>query len=507
MGTIISSHVSHVFTETISHPHCVMSEPVLSVTPIQDSTRRRTADGLMAEIKGIEPLEFANLDRASTLVIDVRPITSYAGGHIDGAISICIPSTLLKRQTFGYSRIIELVAPQESAKLRRIPEYEAVVFYDSSSIKLRSDTPLARTLQKFMNVVDEKHLFFLSGGISALSSIAPGRVVTSVEHHPKSPFNLLPVTTEVRGILGSTPLSSRSPFFSSDESTTINAPEHVDIDRLPPWLKYALSESREGHDFVAEEFSQLQASEMSRIQNSLFTGDPGKNRYSNVHPYSHNRVLAGDKYVNASYIQSHLVPRHRYIATQAPVPASFSDFWRLILEHRVPLILMLTTLFTESGAVKGHKYWNSGTYGDIYLETLETYREDDFVTRKIRVSNKEGNVHELLHIHYEQWPDLGTPNNIQELLRLVELKQRLVRDDSQVVVHCSAGCGRTGTFCTIDTVVAFLREQAPDQQRQDHVDHVFETVREFRNQRVFMVQNQRQLQLCYDAIIAWLGNR
>lgn len=461
----------------------------------------------MAPIRGIEAEEFAKLDKSSTLVVDVRPVTSYAGGHIEAAVSICIPSTLLKRQTFGFGRIIELVAPQESAKLRNIVRYDAVVFYDASSIKLRGDSALLRTLQKFVGIVRENCLYYLVGGISALAEVAPERIVTSAEHHPKSPFNLLPVTTEVRGVLGATPLSARSPFFSADDSSSIKVPEHIDIEVLPPWLKKTVIESRDGREIVAEEFSQLQAGEISRIQNALFTGDPGKNRYSNVYPYSHNRVLAGDKYVNASYIQSQLVPSHRYIATQAPVPASFGDFWRLILEHRVPLILMLTTLFTESGVVKGHKYWDPGNYGGILLENIDTFHQDGFVTRRIRISNEEGETHELLHIHYEQWPDLGTPENTQELLRLVELKQQLVRDDSQVVVHCSAGCGRTGTFCTIDTVIAFLQEQAPEQMRQDHVDRVFETVREFRDQRVSMVQNQRQLQLCYDAVIEWLGKR
>jgi len=145
-------------------------------------------------------------------------------------------------------------------------------------------------------------------------------------------------------------------------------------------------------------------------------------------------------------------------------------------------------------------------------------------------------MHEITQVHYSDWPDFGAPASPTELLGLVETVNKYVRgsttpsnavgpDDAlprgqrPILVHCSAGCGRTGTFCTIDSVIDMLKRQKlahdddDDQMDVDtgdwvnrtDVDLVAKTVDEFRHQRLSMVQNLRQFVLCYESILQWVA--
>jgi len=145
-------------------------------------------------------------------------------------------------------------------------------------------------------------------------------------------------------------------------------------------------------------------------------------------------------------------------------------------------------------------------------------------------------MHEITQIHYADWPDFGAPASPTELLGLVEQVNKYVRRSSSssnvagpeeaalkgqrpIIVHCSAGCGRTGTFCTIDSVIDMLKRQklshADGNDRmdvdtgnwvdRDDVDLVAKTVDEFRHQRLSMVQNLRQFVLCYESILQWVA--
>jgi protein tyrosine phosphatase len=147
-------------------------------------------------------------------------------------------------------------------------------------------------------------------------------------------------------------------------------------------------------------------------------------------------------------------------------------------------------------------------------------------------------MREITQLHYSQWPDFGAPADPQLLLGLIEqtnkyaqrisgspttssLRQAAAEGNHKWVVHCSAGCGRTGTFCTIDSVIEMLKRQrvfrraqahgdamdvdsGDDWIQRDDVDLIEKTVEDFRLQRLSMVQNLRQFVLCYEAVLQWV---
>lgn len=149
-------------------------------------------------------------------------------------------------------------------------------------------------------------------------------------------------------------------------------------------------------------------------------------------------------------------------------------------------------------------------------------------------------LREITQIHYSSWPDFGAPAHPAHVLALVEHCNSIARNytginsmdtnqpvpegERPILVHCSAGCGRTGTFCTVDSVVDILKRQRMEAQdelknrqnqgmslddglrpERDAADLVAKTVEDFRLQRISMVQTLRQYVLCYEAVLEWLA--
>ncbi|KAJ2099114.1 hypothetical protein GGI09_002953 [Coemansia sp. S100] len=177
-------------------------------------------------------------------------------------------------------------------------------------------------------------------------------------------------------------------------------------------------------------------------------------------------------YINASYLSYFGGPL--YIATQGPMPATMRDFWHMVWEHKSRVVVMLTRS-TEYGRAKCHQYWpttpgSSETYGDIEVVfEAEAPHPDDHsvVARRLKLTNGGASV-AVTHLQYLGWPDHGVPENPLGVLRLRQLAHRAqteteLAEGRQVpmVVHCSAGCGRTGAFCAIDTLLSLAETQSP----------------------------------------------
>ena len=145
-------------------------------------------------------------------------------------------------------------------------------------------------------------------------------------------------------------------------------------------------------------------------------------------------------------------------------------------------------------------------------------------------------MREITQLQYTQWPDFGAPASPLAILKLIEIVNKFQRSASSpssataphepandrsrpIIVHCSAGCGRTGTFCTIDSVIDMLKRQRlerdysddemdvdskDDWVDRDDIDLVAKAVEDFRGQRLSMVQNLRQFVLCYESVLQWL---
>ncbi|QDS75470.1 hypothetical protein FKW77_004334 [Venturia effusa] len=334
-----------------------------------------------------------------------------------------------------------------------------------------------------------------------------------------------------------------------------------------------------------------------------------KNRYNNIWPFEHSRVKlqdvpsSGCDYFNANHIKADWSNK-RYIATQGPIPATFNDFWNVVWQQDARVIVMLTAE-SEGGQLKAHNYWSNKRFGPLNLNFLSEkraslepsrihrHRERPSMGQRRSTTNTSGRsapsdasptseqpyvivrrftlshsnepfarMREITQLQYSHWPDFGTPAHPTHLLGLVEQCDAVVRASNgssngspvpegsrPVVVHCSAGCGRTGTFCTVDSVIDMMKRKRKEanasgnlgspkrNSRQptpmdidrsgfgftsssaspvggtsgdsswafnDDVDLIAKTVEDFRLQRLSMVQSLRQFVLCYESLLEWL---
>ena len=203
-----------------------------------------------------------------------------------------------------------------------------------------------------------------------------------------------------------------------------------------------------------------------------------KNRYYNILPFDENTVqLSTKEYINASHIQTSICPHRKYIATQAPIPETFCDFYQMIWDYDIRTVLMLTE--TKKG--KSDCYWPQFEERvDMNGITVQLVSEDCFhglIIRKLRLDHRT-TTRSITHIQFVEWPDHSIPK-VEPFLRLLEI----TKDETHFVVHCSAGVGRTGVFCAMDSL-------------RHCQGKLFDIVREFRQQRMMMVETLEQYQFC-----------
>ncbi|XP_018597845.1 receptor-type tyrosine-protein phosphatase T isoform X2 [Scleropages formosus] len=260
----------------------------------------------------------------------------------------------------------------------------------------------------------------------------------------------------------------------------------------------------QGYGFK-EEYEALAEGQTAPWDTAKKDENRNKNRYGNIIAYStddHTRVrlqlLDGDPhsdYINANYIDGYHRPRH-YIATQGPMQETVRDFWRMIWQENSASIVMVTNL-VEVGRVKCVRYWPDETevYGDIKVTLIETEPLAEYVIRTFTVQKKSHHeIRELRQFHFTSWPDHGVPCYATGLLGFVrQVKFLNPPDAGPIVVHCSAGAGRTGCFIAVDIML--------DMAENEGVVDIFNCIRELRSQRVNMVQTEEQYVFVHDAIL------
>ncbi|KAH0820674.1 hypothetical protein GEV33_002117 [Tenebrio molitor] len=230
-----------------------------------------------------------------------------------------------------------------------------------------------------------------------------------------------------------------------------------------------------------------------------------KNRYTNLMAYDHTRVVLqwinGNKnsdYINANYIDGYNV-RKAYIATQGPKISTVHDFWRMIWQENVLHVAMLANIY-EGKKKKVEKYWpdqnENLSFGDItvYHMSGQVFADYEQRTFKVCFNNQ---TRKLQQYHFSSWPDHGVPLYSQSLVPFLQKIQQIPLDSkSPVVVHCSAGVGRTGTILLCDIC---LRMAA----KEDAVD-MLRTLQQLRDQRANMVDNIQQYKLAHLVILECL---
>ncbi|KAM9239567.1 receptor-type tyrosine-protein phosphatase C isoform 2-T2 [Leptosomus discolor] len=244
------------------------------------------------------------------------------------------------------------------------------------------------------------------------------------------------------------------------------------------------------------------------IKEAKKSHNQNKNRYIDILPYDHNRVelseIPGDPgsdYINASYIDGFKEPR-KYIAAQGPKDETMDDFWRMIWEQKATIIVMVTRC-EEGKRNKCAQYWpsmenGSATYGDIIVKINESKTCPDYVIQKLHITNGRERTagRDITHIQFTSWPDHGVPEDPHLLLKLRRRVNALSNFFSgPIVVHCSAGVGRTGTYIGIDAMLEGL-------DAEGRVD-VYGYVVKLRRQRCLMVQVESQYILIHQALVEY----
>ncbi|XP_049836148.1 phosphatidylinositol phosphatase PTPRQ-like isoform X3 [Schistocerca gregaria] len=233
-----------------------------------------------------------------------------------------------------------------------------------------------------------------------------------------------------------------------------------------------------------------------------------KNRYINILPFDANRVkldiVDGDPssdYINASFIQGYS-KNIEYIATQGPKEETVKDFWLMVYQYDVTIIVMVTQL-EEQGKVKCHQYYpnlrETAKYGDISVKCSTELQFSIYTSRTIMLEKGQERK-KIVHLHFREWPDFGCPTTTDVMLQFCQIvrHQILLSSAGLTVVHCSAGVGRTGTLVALDILLQHIRENKT-------ID-IFGVVYNLRKQRTNMVQSEAQYAYIYRCMRDALAN-
>ncbi|XP_019951185.1 receptor-type tyrosine-protein phosphatase delta isoform X25 [Paralichthys olivaceus] len=252
----------------------------------------------------------------------------------------------------------------------------------------------------------------------------------------------------------------------------------------------------------SQEYESIDPGQQFTWEHSNLEVNKPKNRYANVIAYDHSRVLLsaidgipGSDYINANYIDGYR-KQNAYIATQGSLPETFGDFWRMIWEQRSAIIVMMTKL-EERSRVKCDQYWPTRateTYGLIQVTLLDTVELATYCVRTFALfKNGSSEKREVRQFQFTAWPDHGVPEHPTPFLAFLRrVKACNPPDAGPMVVHCSAGVGRTGCFIVIDAMM----ERIKHEKTVDIYGHV--TL--MRAQRNYMVQTEDQYVFIHDAL-------
>ncbi|XP_007653809.1 receptor-type tyrosine-protein phosphatase delta isoform X38 [Ornithorhynchus anatinus] len=312
---------------------------------------------------------------------------------------------------------------------------------------------------------------------SRKSSIPNSKEIPS--HHPTDPVELRRLNFQTPGMASHPPIP------------ILELADHIERLKANDNLKFS------------QEYESIDPGQQFTWEHSNLEVNKPKNRYANVIAYDHSRVLLsaiegipGSDYVNANYIDGYR-KQNAYIATQGSLPETFGDFWRMMWEQRGATVVMMTKL-EERSRVKCDQYWPSRgteTYGLIQVTLLDTVELATYCVRTFALyKNGSSEKREVRQFQFTAWPDHGVPEHPTPFLAFLRrVKTCNPPDAGPMVVHCSAGVGRTGCFIVIDAML----ERIKHEKTVDIYGHV--TL--MRAQRNYMVQTEDQYIFIHDALL------
>uniref|UniRef100_A0A673M9K9 protein-tyrosine-phosphatase n=1 Tax=Sinocyclocheilus rhinocerous TaxID=307959 RepID=A0A673M9K9_9TELE len=324
-----------------------------------------------------------------------------------------------------------------------------------------------------------------------------------VEHYKKNPM------VEKSGIV----VHLKQPF----NATRINA---ANIENRVRELNKVADNSEKPKQGFWEEFEVLQQQECKLLYPRKEGQKPenkNKNRYKNILPFDTTRVqieeadpdVPGSDYINANYIGSmneegrHMGEGKVFIATQGCLQNTVVDFWKMVYQENTHVIVM-TTKEMERGRNKCVRYWpdlnSTKEFGKVCVKNIEEHTAQDYIRRELEVTRLDRREPPrcIWHYQYLSWPDHGVPNEpggVLSFLEQVNRTQSAIPESGPIVVHCSAGIGRTGTIIVIDILIDIINRQGLDCD----ID-IPKTIQRVRQQRSGMVQTEAQYKFIYMAV-------
>uniref|UniRef100_A0A8C5T0A6 Protein-tyrosine-phosphatase n=1 Tax=Laticauda laticaudata TaxID=8630 RepID=A0A8C5T0A6_LATLA len=298
-------------------------------------------------------------------------------------------------------------------------------------------------------------------------------------HHPKDPVEMRRINFQTPGMLNHPPIPISE---LADHTEHLKANDNLKL---------------------SQEYESIDPGQQFTWEHSNLEVNKPKNRYANVIAYDHSRVILlpiegilGSDYINANYIDGYR-KQNAYIATQGPLPETFGDFWRMVWEQRSATVVMMTKL-EEKSRIKCDQYWpgrGTETYGMIQVTLLDTIELATFCVRTFSLhKNGSSEKREVRQFQFTAWPDHGVPEYPTPFLAFLRrVKTCNPPDAGPIVVHCSAGVGRTGCFIVIDAML----ERIKHEKTVDIYGHV--TL--MRSQRNYMVQTEDQYSFIHDSLL------
>ena len=230
-------------------------------------------------------------------------------------------------------------------------------------------------------------------------------------------------------------------------------------------------------------------------------GYNNKNRYGDIGPFKDNVVpLKNNNYINASFIN--IPNEHSFIATQGPLDTTISDFWEMIIDYNVMVIVMLCNTI-EGNNNKCSEYWNKQLIEKDNLFVLKNItlidsKFQNLIIREIEIQ-KNGNweIKKVFHFQFIGWPDHDVPNEEYVFDTFLYLFEQINEKKSNTtVVHCSAGVGRTGTFLTLINLYNDIVNQIKNNCTEISFS-IFGLVRQLKEMRYLLVENDKQYIFIY----------
>ncbi|XP_034487528.1 tyrosine-protein phosphatase non-receptor type 9 isoform X2 [Drosophila innubila] len=346
-----------------------------------------------------------------------------------------------------------------------------------------------------------------AGGATAAAAVAASGIASNGSNNAPGEF------------WSENPPSSASSGFSDDDSLAGQEGDPKAIEQIVQMVK---ERRRQG---LIKEYADIRnrAPEgtflHARMRNNLT-----KNRYTDVLCYDHSRVVLAREeedelsdYINANFVDGYK-QKNAYISTQGPLPKTSQDFWRMIWEQHC-LVIVMTTRVMERGRVKCGQYWeptedSSLEFGNYHVRTLSVECSEDYTVASLELRNlKTDEIRNVSHWQFTSWPDYGVPSSAMAMLNFLQKvrdkQAQLVRSlgdtwaghvrGPPIVVHCSAGIGRTGTFITLDICISRLEDVGTADIRG--------TVEKIRSQRAYSIQMPDQYVFCHLALIEYAHSR